>query len=562
MNDELKTNIENNSNKNYIQRESEKHPIITMIRQKADDEFVRLTGTESYFKNIEVNKYEDSISNLIRKIKNFAFQSKNYSSSVYSNIKGKLSSRHIDTITTVVNDKFEEAKEFMNNKTIREINSNNNSNLNKPITDEVSTNQLNGRTNKKLISKIFGYNSKDVNETVVVNKENDNFKEVMKENKKSSINKFFEFEWLYEKDKDLKIQDKDKAGGDKGNDRNIGKNVEKSSKHENLLDRKIDKKTKFLKNNKVFERIRNVIGTIKLSFKSIFALKSDVDEMQSIKANKNQMLEIIKEKAFNDSAYKNLQKRRFYNFIRMIFSIRPTWVIETGKKVIKIENKAAESIFYKIFICLKPSFNWKYTILLAIVTGITYYNSKNDINKKYSSYLERTNNSSKISINQNFIENEKRKPVQFSHLNFLIEAKVIENCLLSNENLSNLSLNIIINSDFQYLQESFNMNQNILLCLDILSIISYFAAFGKFLFYNNHYYYLISKNIKYLKLILALFSIYQIRIFSKDLAYSSFTNKIISTLADNYYKEQNQLSNSISLDSFKIRMGLAYKILV
>ena len=123
MNEENKPGSDNL--KTYIQRESEKHPIITMIRQKADDEFVRLTSSESYFKSIESSKYLDYLNKSFLNIKNSVFNVKDYSSSYLSNLKNKLSSNFFQTLSNSINKKFEEAKEYSNTKIQREINSKN-----------------------------------------------------------------------------------------------------------------------------------------------------------------------------------------------------------------------------------------------------------------------------------------------------------------------------------------------------------------------------------------------------------------------------------------------------
>lgn len=536
--------------KTYIQRESEKHPIITMIRQKADDEFVRLTGSESYFKSIESSKYLDYVNKSFLNIKNSVLNVKDYSSSYLSNLKNKLSSNFFQTLSNSINEKFGEAKEYSNTKIQREINSKTKIQENEIIKsiNKVEENKIIKRINKVEENDNKISNS-DFNELAIKSEAN-------KINTISALSSFLEFNWMYEKDA---IINKNKSNNFPNSTLNEVKISEiytiiSASKDTTQIVSKLPKNSQFIFNRSFFD-----FEKLKVKFRSIFLPKSDLDILKDINANNEQMLLIMKEKSFNEETFKSLQKRRFYNFIRMIFSIRPTWVIESGKKSIVVKNKAGESIFYKLFICFKPSFSYKYTFIISLVAGITYYNITNDINKKYNSIFEEKNNFTKYELNKKFIENEFSKPVQFLHLNFLIEAKMIENNILKNEELQKSKLNLVNEDEFESLKLSFRSNQNILIYLESLSILSITLAFAKYILYDIHPYYLLNKNFKYAKFIFSVFSIYQARIITKDLIYNSFTNKILNLIADNYFKGTNDASK---LDRFKFRMGLAYKILI
>ena len=96
------------------------------------------------------------------------------------------------------------------------------------------------------------------------------------------------------------------------------------------------------------------------------------------------LLKIYEEEALVKNINYLLQKRRFLNFVRLVFSIAPTWILNNKKAKIDC-NPSLNSIFYKTYIVLFSKLT-KYNIIAILSLGLYVYTKYNySRNDKYTS---------------------------------------------------------------------------------------------------------------------------------------------------------------------------------
>jgi len=133
-----------------------------------------------------------------------------------------------------------------------------------------------------------------------------------------------------------------------------------------------------------------------------YLFKTDPVFKEIFTSQKDLLTNIVEERKNNQKSLKLFKSRRFYNFIRTSFQIRPSWILGERIKQILIQNKSAESIFYKAYIVLKANTSIKSCLFLLASFGMLYMNisyyqafisshtgdlSKSE-SKKYSSLIQ------------------------------------------------------------------------------------------------------------------------------------------------------------------------------
>lgn len=191
--------------------------------------------------------------------------------------------------------------------------------------------------------------------------------------------------------------------------------AEKESKNKNLTNKQVDINSNITKildkaqtnePNFVEKKWNNFKGALRLHFLKYFQFKpvqeqnllylyslsvtnnintssNSVASIANTNHDLNELLyNIIEEKKANNLSSKLLQRRRINNFFRLAVQIRPTFILEKRDKKIVIENKSAESIFYKTYTIIKSKSSIKSLSLSLLAVYFIYSNKlfKDDIN--------------------------------------------------------------------------------------------------------------------------------------------------------------------------------------
>lgn len=178
---------------------------------------------------------------------------------------------------------------------------------------------------------------------------------------------------------------------------------EKAIERQNILDNVIKKKPQVKKPTALNKLVA------KLTKKSITQPDNIhvVTEDKAVIRQKELLYKIYCEEAEVKKTDKLLQKRRFNNFIRMMFQIAPTWVLGDSKTLVEgiKPEKNIESIFYKAYRILYASVKPKSLGLTAFAISsallIKYFSPLEDIKPGLLEFADQ----SQYSLNKQIVDN-------------------------------------------------------------------------------------------------------------------------------------------------------------
>lgn len=317
----------------YLARESEKHPVMLMIRTKADDNVAKILGDEKFsiFKNNQLIEKESKI------VKYKSMAKASYSI-------GKIKIREYWTKTKLLT---KTGLTVLDSKIFSKFNS--------------------------IIDFYYSKASYEIDNKAVLRLKQ---KQIKEEERKAK----FEAKAKIKLEKELKNKNLTIKQVDIKN--KIEKQVNKSNlSKESFIDKKWNSFTsrvkafffRYLQFKPIPEQnLLNLYSTSCVSNINISSIA--IANIESPNYNFNELLyNIIEEKKANNLSSKLLQRRRINNFFRLAVQIRPTFILEKRDKKIIIENKSAESIFYKAYTIIKSKSSIK-SLSLSLMAFYFIYN--------------------------------------------------------------------------------------------------------------------------------------------------------------------------------------------
>lgn len=382
----------------YINKETEKHPMISMIRSYADNQVCKILNSNKYslFKDDmgknQTPQHPSKFGDFSIKAKEFLEKSNQtvrlFLSKTKSTIIDKYNSmdeQYLSIIKNYIDRNYSDALYALENKSILSLKNKQLIQLKKKEAFEKRKQELLDKEILKVI-KLPKNKGKDPEEIRKLYIENEKQNEILKQKnktKKSYIVKVYSDFMVYLKENFQIFQQQET---------NLLSIYQKNI--ENY--KKINEKNK---NNTIFYSCNSSCSTL------LYNPAISSEEL---------LAAIIKEKKdYNKSAYQ-LQIRRIYNFFRLCAQIKPDWKLENKNKIKKklSNEKYIESIFYKVYTITKS----KTTIPIKILVlyCLVYYAAQhtfkteqydypfsNEESEKYFSDIFRNLSNKNNTINNN-----------------------------------------------------------------------------------------------------------------------------------------------------------------